>query len=267
MIIDMSTAYTRGYHGTEGELLARALLENQINQRLASGYINLDRYFEFSDPSYRSNNIASPYFFKFWYPMVCAKELNNDARCQVNSFEALFALFSKSKLLEIGTKINAFYTRNAINNKPDFSGTHDSTNYGPYRTGLPLPNLMDEGQVNWQEFYTNKDKIGALFCIPPLDPRSTYKRPYYTKHRAYCPTPAADQEFRYVRNFTGFNDPNFKEWILDAYAPWVMVETFMQLARENPISLVYPLIFSTELNLTDPNGIGKPLWELYQYEP
>lgn len=266
MMIDLSESTSRGYHGTEGELLARALLGNQINQRLASNYISLDRYFDF-DGDYRNYNIASPYFLKYWYPQVCAKELNNDPRCKVNSFEEVFALFSKAQLQEIGERINAYYTRTSIPPKPDNSGTHDSTAYGPYRTGLPLPNLRDASAVNWQEFYNQKDKIGASFCVPLFGTRETFRRPYYAKHQAYCRNRTAGQEYRYVRNFTGFNDPQFKEWILDAYAPSIMVETFKLLARENPISSVYPLIFKTELNLNDPDGIGKPLWELYQYEP
>lgn len=58
MVIDISLMFTQGYHGTEGELLARALLENHLKQNLKSER-SLERYFN-SPKKERDAKIATP---------------------------------------------------------------------------------------------------------------------------------------------------------------------------------------------------------------
>ncbi|MCA9508526.1 MAG: protein kinase family protein [Myxococcales bacterium] len=267
-IIDISSTFTRGYHGTNGQLFARVLLENIIGRSLAGGYVSLDRYFQFSDPKYREGNIASEYLLSFWYPMVCKEEKVSvhDERCNnVASFAQMFLLFSPAQLKAIGLKNNEHFIGN------DISGTNDEGLAAPYKTGLPYPNLSDDHSVNWQAFFNKKSEIGKTYCSEAIANSRSPHMPgaaYYSKYERYCKeNPAKSGDYNFVLNFAGAHDKNFKEWILDAYSPYLMRETFEFLARKYPISLVYPSILRHELDINEPNGIGKALWDLYHYKP
>lgn len=144
------------------------------------------------------------------------------------------------------------------------SGTQDTDAFSPYKTSLAFPNLMNDSEIIWKAFYRQKEKIGESFCIPNYYP---FKKPFYLKHKTDCDFDKSSNRGRYLRTFTGFNDPLFKEWIEDAYAPLVMLNTFEQLAREYSLSVVFPSIIKSELDMSDPRNIGRALWNLYHYQP
>ena len=263
VVIDIAAATTRGYSGSESALLARALLENQRNLSLTGGYIALDRFFEFV-PQYRSINIASPVLISAWYKAMCKELFPTQTACsQVKDYDALFALFNKPMLFEIGEEINKNYK--------DQTGTHDTKEYGLYNTNLPLPNVQDILQDDWKAYFSKRNEIGAKFCeqfeYVSKNPTgvSVFFEPLKTSYSAFCQQ-QPDKAWVFLKAFKDFQDPDFRTWILDALSPGVKLETFKQLAKTGPsLDSLYEGIIKSEVDVVN-DPVGKAIFKLFRYK-
>lgn len=252
---------TKGFSGSDSQLLAQSLLENHLGIEIRGGHVSLDRFHQFDDKWYRDHFILSPDGFKYWSRMVCEKEEVKDPSkpCnELSSYEELFPLFSPEQLLEYGSKIDIRYK--------DQSGTTDSVQYGPYKTGLPLPQHRDESQVNWQAFYQKRDEIGPRFC-------QLIKQDYgyggnfyfaekkYKHYRKLC----KKNQSKFVQEFTvGPDDKKFHQWIMDAYYPQVKYNTFLALAPKYSYERVLPYIISSHAKMKTNNVKEQKFYELLQ---
>lgn len=231
VVIDISAAITKGYSGTTNELLASAILSNKLQEKMTGGYITLDRYFEFDKKKYRDHNVMSPYLFEIWLQKNCQNIPKDHDKCKdVKDFNDLFALLSQEKLLALGRKINLKYNDN--------SGTHDDVNYAPsYKTGLPLPNIQEVSDEDWQGYFNNKDQIHQHFCTYINQKQNSnteslptgkdnFFLPLVEKYKGMC------QKNKETSLFTDKDDPQFRQWIKDALLPSIKLNTFEQLARD-----------------------------------
>ncbi len=254
VVIDISEAQTRGYSGTEGELFARALLSNRIQQNLGTSG-SMDKYY-YHDEKARKG-FASPYLVETWYREVCKRELNNDDTCsQIKSFEGLFSMFSPSKLEHIAQRINREYR--------DTSGTHDTDILSGYQTNLPYPQLKPKEQVDWQAFFERKDEIGRNFCANSSTPKH-FEGPFFDKYKAFCQQ--KDRNWVFTKSFSGHQDPAFQEWILAAYQGMIMHQSLDYLGRTYALKIVYPPLFNEEINSRQGQEVGRALWDLYRAQP
>lgn len=263
VVIDISGNRTPGYHGTQGQLFARALLENQLNVPLTSGVRPLDYYYDFL-PEERVT-IAAPYIMKVWNGIVCRKLLPGDQKkCDtIDNYETLFPLIPKSMLLEIAKR------KNQIDG--DLFGTHDIGRSFLYETNLPMPNVQDISEQDWQTYFVNKEKIGKDFCLYILKDKANNKsaRAFFKtlktgKYSGYCKKVSGDWVFTQV--FMDHKDPNFRLWIEDAFAPHVKALIFNQLATETKIDKnVYEELIKLEYNVSK-DRIGQAILELFLYK-
>lgn len=263
VVIDISGNRTPGYHGTQGQLFARALLENQLNMSLTSGYLPLDRFYDFS-PKKRVN-IASPYIIKAWNRIVCKKLFPSDQKkCDgVDSYDTLFPLLPKPTILEIAKRKNQ--------KEGDQFGTHDIGRKLLYKTNLPMPNMQDISEQDWGTYFAKKEKIGKNFCsyIMSKEAFSASDRTFFeplktSKYTNYCEEQSGDWTFKL--NFSDYTDPNFRSWIEDAFAPHVKAETFQQLATETKIDKdFYKELIKLEYDISK-DQIGQVIFELFQYK-
>jgi hypothetical protein len=267
VIIDISTeAYTKGYHGTEGELLARTLLENQLKAKLTGGYIALARFYEFSDPQYRAGSIASPLALEAWSRKKCIELLPSNEDCRkVKNFDDLFKLLPKSKLFEIAQMTNK--------RLEDQTGTNDEPSYGLYRTGLPLPIVQDIPEADWQKYFEKRKEIGDKFCEYLFIPSTANKKSMFFKelrianksYESYCQK-QPNGTYVLTKEFNGPKEPEFRQWIEDALRPEVKLNTFQQLAQTklNFNALTISLIKD---RLGADSSIGKAILEINNYKP
>ncbi len=260
-IIDIHPfAFSQGFIGSEGELYARSLLENLLGKSFRGGDISLDRYYEFSDPNYRARRVASLDFMAEWLKITChAITSRDDPRCaNARSFSEIFGYFTRPKLHEIALRINAHLQ--------DDTGTHDNQ-YGIYRTGLPLPHVVDLDAPTWNNYFTQKNAIGSKFCKAILNEDSY---PMYQNFFAEIRTTYSvncnqidDRTFQFMENFAGANDARFRLWITDALSPQVKLETFSQLAREQRFMDTMDIIFQKLHDIDNGGPVGQSLWQLY----
>jgi hypothetical protein len=262
-LIDISEETTKGYSGSEGELMARALVENQRNLSLKGGHVALEKFYDYA-PDYRSQNIASPVLMSTWSNAMCKKIFPTHAACShVKDYDSLFALFTKPMLLEIGEQINEYWK--------DQTGTHDIKALSLYRTGLPLPNLQDISQDNWKSYFSKKDEIGEEFCgylewasVISYSVRIFFE-PLKAKYSAFCQQ-QPDKTWVFQKSFNDFKDSDFREWIKDALSPGIKLETFRELARTGiSLNRLYDKIIKREFDvINDP--VGKAIYRLFNYK-
>lgn len=265
VVIDISsTGITRGYRGSESELLARALLENQLGKTLRGGEVPFSDYYKHSHSLIRDIFVAAPELMEAWTQNLCKKELSaNDVRCDaVNDIADLYPLISEDRLSEIGQEINERYQRKG---SIRHVGTHDDMFYGLYKTGLPLPQVHDLSDHQWSQYFNRRDTIGSKFCkllgeADNFDKTESdlFFRPLKPKYDGDCVDGWAGP--RFMKHFPNSQSDEFREWITDALSPLFIYELFLQMAPSfNMKSSINTLIGKT-LGVDTP--VGKALTEL-----
>ncbi len=240
-IIDISSATTNGYGGLESEKMARSLLDASTGFKSHGGYVTLDKYYEYTSPSYRETTIAASDYLSFWNRFICEKYKLKNNCSNVDQYDKLFPLFDRSQLRNFGENINEYFTKPG--HPPDDTGTTDNKKgqykTGEYKTGLPLPQLEDPAKIKWSDYFAEKDKMGPLFCKKLQDAKynslggtGTFYSELRTKYQASCKYIAPDYKFNLV--FGSDADPAFQEWMFDAFYPIVKLQTFQELARLFP---------------------------------
>lgn len=268
VVIDISASSTPGFYGTSGELLARALLENQLGQSLRAGDIPLQEFFR-NNAALRDGRIASPKLFISWNKQTCKQLLPGNAACHaVANFDDLFSLLPKTKRYELAQLINDDQKNN--------SGTHDrafrSTEHEfGYDTNLLLPNVQDLKDDVWDAYFAKRDKVGDLFCAfvehaESIGEQMPFFIPLKAKYFAtFCQVGTAADPLRFIKVFTDSHDPAFREWIEDALAPSVKLNFFEYLAKStNGINdNIFREIIREDLGRVDQN-LSKVVLDLYQ---
>lgn len=248
VMIDVSKSITAGYKGTEGQLLSRALMENQLQTKLMGEHIALNRYYDFSNNKFVNENIASPVLFSAWSKTQCKKYLSDKSVCEnVNSFDDLFPLLDRNLLYEIGKKINE--------ESEDQSGTHAYY--------LPIPNLQDISDQDWELYFNKRKEIVNDFCLDLEAKEFRFFPLLENKYQPFCKQ--IDQEtFTFSKDFNSSKEQEFRQWIKDAFIPKIRNNTFDVIARKSPDlePLIEPLI---EERLGANSPTCKALLELYRY--
>jgi serine/threonine protein kinase len=252
-VIDISSSYTKGYGGSIGNMLAQSLLEIATGKLFTGGAIKLRNFYDYyNDKNYRDLNVASPDYMSYWILQECAINKLHDNCSSIDTYDKLFELLDPQQLKNYGEILNKEYKDN--------SGTHDNETYGPYKTELPFPQLLQKNSINWQDYFNKKEQIGQVFCEKKLK----IKKPFYSfssKYSGFCNKESGQKVLTFIKSFTSI-DEEFKEWIFDIYAPEVKLQTFRALASSHGFGYAFPYIFAAEF-AGDKEDIRKGMLDLY----
>lgn len=260
-VIDMSNdAFTQGYHGTEGQLFARSLLENKNNISIKGGVIELDKFFQF-DKSYVEENIISADMLKYLNKIICNEIFPKDSRCEgIQNFDDLFPLISQEKIYEIALKVNEKFE-----NK---EGTIDDI----YKTNLPKPLVNELTQEDWEKYYQQRDKIISVICSKIIIVKilkdnnlktDNFQKIINNKYENFFDFDDANN-CKLKNDFTSADDDKFKQFIKDAFYEDVYKQTFAGLVSKYKFSDIVEKMF---LELDENNPTEKAILDLYNYKP
>lgn len=249
-IIDLSsTGTSRGYSGSPSLKLVQSLLEGWTKKSFTGGYAELHRYHEFdNDPNYQARNIASKDYLQYFYEYYCDKySLTNDCR-NINSFAKVYPLLSKAKLNEYALANNTEYS--------DFTGTKDQIRNqgGLYGTMVDYPQLKEDNQINWNDYFVHREAIVRGFCGYIHDQSLLYSsffekafielKPQYDALCVDDPSHSGDPLL-----LRSFNNEFFKQFIMDAFSPVVKYNTVRKLLKEDKRKEVFTWIIHREAEL------------------
>lgn len=224
-LIDIDTAFTKGYSGSEGEKLAHSLLEGNLLKSLTGGYVALRNYYD-HNVTYRKQNIASDEILAYWFEKSCVDD-NLLPNCSaIKTYDSFYPLLPFDKLHKLGLENNVYYG--------DTSGTHDHHLYGPYKTTLPYPQLLNPTTINWKSYFDKKNAIIRKFCKQIKEPNSSTAPEIFfiaikPTYDAQC-TKLGGGQYPLETSFIDENDPAFRTWVIDAFMPTVKLESFKALA-------------------------------------
>lgn len=228
VLIDMSrVVFTPLYIGTEGQLLARVLLENE--QGLFGGEQPFTSYFNF--PNEQRSKVASPNLMAILMRSIYEELLPGDLRRgRIKNFDDLFDLMPKPLLFKIAkSKNNDIYDQF-------------------YGTNLPIPNIQDISDDCFEQYFSKVEAIGSKFCehirnffthsetrsfFYELDSRNSFKYFNYLCKRQ------ANGSYSLNMSFAGPKDLGFRKFIEDALLPGLKLKIFKKLVSEKHISMLF----------------------------
>ena len=260
-VIDMSDAFTKGYHGKESQLLARSLLENKNNISIKGGHIKLEEFFK-HNKSYTEENIISADMLKYLNKIICNEIFPKDPRCQsIQNFDDLFPLISQEKNYEIALKVNE-----------RFENKEGSVDEYVYETNLPKPLVNELTQEDWEKYYQQKDKVIMGVCQKIIYIKKTkvnnkeiynFEEIMNNKYENFFDFDDANN-CKLKNDFTSADDDKFKQFIKDAFYEDVYKQTFAGLVSKYKFSDIVEKIF---LELDENNPTEKAILDLYNYKP
>lgn len=267
-LIDISDATTRGYSSSSGVKLLHALLEGLSRKSFKGGYVNLERYYEFNEV-YRTNNVASNGYLKYFFKYVCTKENLSNNCDTIDTYNDLFKLLKTNKLNDLALKTNQNYHDN--------TGTKDQNNAhgGLYATQLDYPWLKAEPDRDYPAYFAKREDIIVGFCEGIEDATligSTYKLAFFAElkpaYSARClPDAMNTNKPLLLKEFLAAGDQNFKDFVMDAFKPVIQFNSFIELAKKySSRKKVFKFIILKESALLAlPNNVKNALEELLLY--
>jgi hypothetical protein len=157
---------------------------------------------------------ASDAYLSFWLQETCTNDKLAPDCSTIKTYNDLFPLLSREKLENLAQEIDIHYK--------DDTGTVDNK-YGPYKTLLPFPQLLDPNKIDWKAYFDKIDVIIPKFCKNINELRSPGEDVFFadltTKYEPECEE--KNGEYPLKKNFHDENDKAFRDWIFDAFMPTI----------------------------------------------